>query len=89
LGTNKLFENISFEALINYGFISKPEYTFYGGAGLTILDGAISGYIPVGLNIYPFERKTFGFQMELGPSIAENPLLRGSFGIRYRFIKKE
>jgi hypothetical protein len=52
LGTNKLFENISFEALINYGFISKPEYTFYGGAGLTILDGAISGYIPVGLSTF-------------------------------------
>ena len=90
LGTNMQIENISFEALINYGFIRKPEYTFYGGAGITLLDGYLSVFIPVGVNIYPFERKAFGFQMELGPSVWSNgSVLRGSLGIRYRFIKNE
>lgn len=89
LGTNRQFDDVSFEALINYGFIRKPEYTFYGGVGIILLDGGLSEYIPVGLNIYPFERKTFGFQMELGASVWGASVLRGSLGIRYRFIKKE
>jgi len=43
--------------------------------------------IPVGLNIYPFENKSFGFQMEIAGLIGEVDILRGSTGIRYRFNK--
>ncbi len=43
--------------------------------------------IPVGLNIYPFDKKNFGFQIELAPILTEESLLRGSGGIRYRFLK--
>jgi hypothetical protein len=45
--------------------------------------------IPVGLNIFPFETKSFGFHIELSPIIAfdDEALLRGSWGIRYRFLE--
>ena len=44
--------------------------------------------VPIGLNIYPFSSKAFGFQMELAPIIGDD-VLRGSWGIRYRFIKED
>jgi len=56
----------------------------YAGLGgrIRILEGIV---VPVSLNIYPFENKSFGFQIELAPILRESSLLRGSWGIRYRF----
>lgn len=89
IGTNMDFNSFSFETLIHHTLIKKPDYTFYGGAGLSIFDAEFLGiFIPAGLNIYPFQKKEFGFQMEIGPSFwGDGLILRGSVGIRYRFIK--
>lgn len=88
IGTDQYLDDISVELVANYIFKQSDRFEFYGGVGPRIGSFA-SVVIPVGLNIYPFEVKDFGFHMEGAPMINFNggSLFRGSFGIRYRFIK--
>lgn len=86
IGTDNYFDDTSLELAINYIFKRNKTVNVYAGLGgrVRILEGIV---IPVGLNIYPFEEKNFGFQIELAPILWESSLLRGSWGIRYRFEK--
>lgn len=87
IGTDNYFENVSVEVIGTYDILNKEDYEFYAGAGVrfNLLDGLV---IPVGLNIFPFQSKSFGFHIELSPIISfdDSSLLRGSWGIRYRFL---
>ncbi len=88
-GTDAYFEDVSIEALFNIIFKSDEIIDVYTGIG-----GRVNQFpglvVPIGINIYPFEDKKFGFHMELaGITDGESTILRGSLGIRYRFIKKE
>ena len=87
IGTDNYFEDISFEGTITYDIVNKDDYEIYVGLG-----GRVNGFsglvIPLGLNVYPFTAKQFGFHVELAPIIGEPGLLRGSWGIRYRFSNK-
>lgn len=88
VGTDQFFENLSVELAGNYILKNEERYEFYAGLGLRV--GSFEGLVvPVGLNIYPFEQKDFGFHIEGTPIIGFNDsaLFRGSFGIRYRFAK--
>ena len=89
-GTDNYFENVSIEIIATYDILNKKDYEFYAGAGLrfNLFDGAV---IPIGLNIFPFEAKSFGFHIELSPIISfdDDSLLRGSWGIRYRFLSNK
>ena len=89
-GTDNYFENISIELVATYDILNKEDYEFYAGAGvrLNMFEGMV---VPVGLNIFPFQAKSFGFHIELSPIISfdDSSLLRGSWGIRYRFLKGE
>ncbi|SFU07768.1 hypothetical protein SAMN04489724_3738 [Algoriphagus locisalis] len=88
VGTDTNLENLTAELAANYIFKKTDRFEFYGGAGLRVgfIDGIV---IPVGLNIYPFEQKDFGFHMEGAPifGFGDDQVFRGSFGIRYRFAK--
>ncbi|PIQ46901.1 MAG: hypothetical protein COW03_17965 [Cytophagales bacterium CG12_big_fil_rev_8_21_14_0_65_40_12] len=89
LGTDNFFENIGVEGVITRVIKRDEDFQFYGGLGvrLNTFQGLI---IPVGLNLYPFENKQFGFHMELaGMIVDEGELLRATWGIRYRFKKKD
>ncbi len=92
IGTNVLMEDFVLELAGLYQFKEADEYEAYAGGGIRFGDAA--GYddnvyivIPVGLNVFPFQRKGFGFHMELAPMFGGEAILRGSFGIRYRFEK--
>ena len=88
IGTDNYFDVLALEAVVMYNLIQKDEYEFYAGIGgrVTTLSGVV---VPVGLNVYPLPAKQFGFHIELAPIVAEaGVLLRGSWGIRYRFRKK-
>ena len=62
----------------------KEEYDAYIGlGGNTLGDGSL--VVPLGLNVYPFEQKAFGFHSEISYLSGEE-IIRGSIGIRYRFI---
>ncbi len=79
VGANTLLYNISPELVVNYQFIKKTEYQVYAGLGerLQIDEGLV---IPVGVNIYPFENRRFGFHSELAAVLNENnEILRGSW----------
>ncbi len=84
IGTDNYFDDTSIEAIITYDIFDKDNYEFYAGIG-----GRVNNFsgvvIPVGLNIYPFTFKNFGFHIELAPIIGDLAILRGSWGIRYRF----
>jgi hypothetical protein len=88
VGTDQFFEDISLELAGNYILKNEESYEFYAGLGLRV--GGFEGLVvPVGLNIYPFEQKDFGFHIEGTPIFGFNDgaLFRGTFGIRYRFAK--
>ncbi len=86
LGTDRYLDDMSVELVANYLLKKSTRYEFYAGLG-----GKAGGggglVIPVGLNIYPFEQKDFGFQMEAAGIVGQMNVFRGSFGIRYRFSK--
>ena len=88
LGTDSFTSDLSLEAVINYKILARESYDFYAGLG-----GRIGDYeglvIPVGVNFYPFAEKNFGFHIEVAPIIGEADLVRGSWGIRYRFGSNE
>lgn len=82
------FDNLGVELAVNYLFIRKSNFQLYSGVGGKAInfEGLM---IPVGLNIYPFDYQNFGFHMELAAiQLGEESVLRGSWGIRYRFDKK-
>jgi len=87
IGTDTYFDNISFEGVVTYDILNKTDYELYAGLGARSNDFA-GLVIPMGLNFYPFEEKKFGFQIELAPIIGESDILRGSIGIRYKFLKE-
>ena len=89
-GIDNYIENLSLEGVFFYQFFDKENYEFYGGAGLRV--NALAGIvIPVGLNVFPFDKKNFGVHIEIAPIADlehnEGLLIRGSWGIRYRFLK--
>lgn len=88
LGTDHYFDALSFEGVVNYDLLQREEYEFYTGLGIRT-NGFTGLVIPVGLNVYPLATKQFGFHIELAPIIRYEHLMRGSWGIRYRFAKKE
>ena len=87
IGTDSFFNDLTFEAVVTYDILNKENVELYGGLGIKTADfGGV--VIPIGLNIYPFGFKNFGFQMELAPIVGDSNLLRGSWGIRYKFLKE-
>lgn len=71
------------EGTLNYNVLAKPDYSFYVGGGYNFLFESL--VFPVGLNFYPFEPKKLGFHIEVTPFVSDDLILRGSWGIRYRF----
>lgn len=84
IAVDQYFEDLDVEGVVTYDFIEKEEFEFYAGVGARVeqLSGVV---VPIGLNIFPFERKAFGFHIEVAPLIGESVVLRGSWGIRYQF----
>jgi hypothetical protein len=90
LGTDAYFEEMTFELVVTYDILNKEDYEVYGGLGVRSEEDYGSVALPVGLNVYPFTGKKFGFHIELAVLAGEDdPVLRGSWGIRYRFKKEE
>jgi hypothetical protein len=88
LGADNYFELISVEGVATYDILKKDEYEFYAGLGFRT-NNFTGIVIPVGINIYPLTTKQFGFHIELAPIVGDGNILRGSWGIRYRFAKKD
>jgi hypothetical protein len=85
LSVNVFDEDFSPEAVFLFDILNKENYEFYVGAGVRLnLDEGL--VVPVGLNIYPLPSKQFGFHIELAPIFNDFTILRGSWGIRYRFL---
>ena len=84
LGTNLNFDSFSPELVVTFQYLKQPDYEAY--AGLGVRANAFEGLVvPAGINLFPFEQKKFGFHIELAALMGESEVLRGSWGIRYRF----
>lgn len=82
-------ENFSPELVLTYQLLDRESYELYAGLGYRA--NAFQGpLLPVGLNIFPLEKKAFGFHIELAPILVVESgfILRGSWGIRYRFLRE-
>lgn len=82
IGTNTNFGSSNLELDITYDYLNKDFYELYAGLGGNLFFESIT--IPIGMNMYPFDHQNFGFHMEITP-IIQDEILRGTFGIRYRF----
>lgn len=88
LATDNFIEALAGEIDLMYDVINRDEFEFYAGVGAR--NGDFNGLtIPIGVNMYPFQEKKFGFHIELTPLVGESTVLRGSWGIRYRLSKKK
>ena len=86
LNTNTLIEDLSPELVLHYQFVKKETHEAYAGIGgrFQIDEGMV---VPLGFNLFPFNKKQFGFHTEVAAIIGENNVFRGSWGIRYIFKK--
>lgn len=87
LGTDTYLDDISVEAVATYQFIDKDDVEVYAGLGGRV-NTAAGLVAPIGVHIFPFNAKKLGFHIELTPLFIqeeETPVIRGSWGIRYRF----
>lgn len=84
MGVDQYFSNVPFELAFMYDLAEKDQYEIYTGLGgrTTNFPGLV---IPVGVNIYPFTSRQFGFHIEFAPIFGESDIVRGSWGIRYKF----
>jgi len=89
VGIDTHLDNMSLEAVATYQFINKEDVEVYAGLGGRANN--IAGLVaPIGAHFFPFSSKNFGFHIELAPIISEgSPIIRGSWGIRYRFKQKK
>lgn len=87
VGTDNYFEALSIEGVLAYDLLRKEDFALYAGVGVR-LNSFTGVVIPLGINVYPLATKQFGFHIELSPILGEDALLRGSWGIRYRFKQK-
>ena len=85
IGTDRYFDDVSLEAVLTYQYLQREDYSLYAGIGIYYGNfGSTS--IPLGLLLFPFDNKKFGFHLEATPLVGEGGnILRGSWGIRYRF----
>ncbi len=89
IGTDRDIESLSVELLGLFNFVRRDEYEIYTGLGFHALF-YYAAVVPIGINLYPFENKRFGFHIEFAPMIdfEDEAIFRGSWGIRYRFLKE-
>jgi hypothetical protein len=89
VSTNVFVDDISAEFVLPYKVISKDDY--YLDAGLGIRHNVFRGLVvPVGITVFPFQKKEFGFHAEIAliSDFQSSALMRGSWGITYRFGNK-
>jgi hypothetical protein len=89
VGTDLDFNSVTAEGVVLFDILDNEDYELYAGLGGHTNDPFNGLVIPVGLNIYPFAEKRFGFHIELAPLlgipfdapdwIKENTRLRGSW----------
>ena len=86
VATNVFVDDISAEFVLPYKVVSKEDYFVDAGLGYryNIFRGLV---LPVGFTAYPFPKKGMGFHAELAliSDFQSSALLRGSWGIAYRF----
>ncbi|RDV15981.1 hypothetical protein DXT99_06295 [Pontibacter diazotrophicus] len=92
LSTDVFTEDMSAEVVVPYKIIRKEDYYLDAGLGLRL--GEFSGVLlPVGLSVFPFEKKQFGFHTEaalltnIGSEV--DMIFRGSWGITFRFRERQ
>jgi len=64
---------------LKYEFIQNDDYQLYAGLVLIDFNPVTSVRLPIGLNYFPFEKKQFGFSMEI----------YGSYGKEYEWTEPE
>jgi hypothetical protein len=91
-GSDNYLNNLGIEGVLNYNIIKNDNLEFYAGLGAraNVFPGMV---IPIGVNFYPLPQKQFGLHIEVAPIFSTESggkdILRGSWGIHYRFIKQE
>ena len=80
-GTSQLKPSIKADVL------KKADFDGYIGLGLVNLDPVEVVSIPLGIDVYPLEKKALSLVLEIENQIGDKYVLVGNLGIRYRFIR--
>ncbi len=85
VSTDVYTDNVSLEPTAVYIFHTNESVDAYGGLGVRFDNFQGLVVVPLGINIYPFENKSFGFHIEAAMLLGDHSILRGSWGARFRF----
>lgn len=92
ISTDVFLVDLTPELVLAYKFGKNDQVDPYLGLGIRVDDTNLGTgiVVPFGLNIYPFAQKQFGFLLELSPILIGDSgnVIRGSWGIRYRFGRR-
>ncbi len=86
VSTNVFVDDISAELVLPFKILAKDDY--YLDAGLGVRHNVFRGLVvPVGITAFPFQKKGLGMHAEIAliSDFQSSALLRGSWGITYRF----
>lgn len=81
----RVTEDAFTEPMIGYFLANSELVNFY--SGLAINGRSRHFLLPFGMNLYPLKNKSIGLHIETAILVRDESAVRGSIGIRYRFIK--
>lgn len=91
ISTNQYLSDLGLEAIAALKIGRRAEADPYIGIGFRYdPEGLGVGLVvPLGMNVYPFPKRNIGFHLEIAPIAGDDIVIRGSWGIRYRFGNKD
>ena len=91
LYSNTFFDDITPELVLNYNISRKENHNIYLGLGVNV--NYFTGIVmPIGVQFTPIEKfNSFSLHIEFQPTIDfdSDLILQSSWGLRYKFGKKE
>lgn len=86
---NRLNSFTDMQLKLNYILKQKENYQLYTGLGGYYTNDLAKLGVSGGINIYPFKTKDFGFHMEISALFDSAGILKGGWGMQYRFLRSE
>jgi len=91
LYTNTTINDITPELVVCYNIVKKDNHNIYLGFGGNV--NYFTGFVlPIGVQFTPFEKfNKFSLHIELEPTldIEDDLIIQGSWGLRYKFVKRQ
>jgi hypothetical protein len=89
IAVNNLNSETAMQLALSYVIKQQEHYQIYGGLAAHYFKEETTLGISGGMNLYPFKTKGLGFHLEVTTLFDRDGILRGGWGLQYRFIKNQ